>query len=231
MSEERAIRVMVVDDHALVREGLRRILEQTFDVEVVGEAGSGDAALVLVEDVKPDVVLMDVRMPEMDGIEATRRIRAAHPQVQVLMLSAYPDFTLEALRAGAAGYLTKSGASRQLVAALRSVVLGSTVIQAGLTSTLPIGHDGYHDRAPGVLSTREADTMRLVAGGLTNRAVARQMGIAPRTADQHVHNIFVKIGVKSRAEAVRYAIEHELLSGAHDQPPSGVERSVLSSRV
>jgi DNA-binding NarL/FixJ family response regulator len=217
MSNEVAIRVMLVDDHALVREGLRSILERASDVKVVGEAGSGEAALELAADLQPDVVLMDVRMPGIDGIEATKRLRAEQPRIQVLMLSAYPDFALEALRAGAAGYLTKSGASRQLVAALRSVVLGSAVVQADLISNLVFASGGLNRRASGELSPREADTLRLISGGLTNRAVARRMGIAHRTADQHVHNIFVKIGAKSRAEAVRYAIEHGLLRSTNAQ--------------
>jgi DNA-binding NarL/FixJ family response regulator len=207
----RRIRVMLVDDHVLVREGLRGILEQQPDIEVVAEAGDGEAALVLAMDLEPDAVLMDVRMPVMDGIEATRRLRAAHPQMPVLVLSAFPDFALEALRAGAAGYVMKSGRARQLVAALRSVVQGSTVIDEGLVSSQVLGTVGRHP-APNDLSPREDEVLRLVAGGLTNRTIARQMGIAPRTADQHVHNILVKIGAKSRADAVRYAIEHELMS-------------------
>ncbi len=183
MFEHSPTRIVLVDDHALLREGLRRILERELDLEIVGEAETGEAALELVAHLIPDIVLMDVRMPGMDGIEATRRLGASHPQVQVLVLSAYPEFTREALQAGAAGYLLKLPWSPR-----------------------------DRGRQTGVLSGRERDILRLITRGLTNRAIAHELGIAPRTADQHVHNMLVKIGAGSRSEAVRYAIEHELIS-------------------
>jgi len=132
------------------------------------------------------------------------------PTIRVLILSAYSDFALEAFRAGASGYVLKTAASRELVAALRSVYFGSTVIQGVLIDGLGIWGPSARSQRTGVLSHREGEILRLIARGLTNRAIARVVGIAPRTADQHVHNIFVKVGVRSRAEAVRYAVEHEL---------------------
>lgn len=206
------IRVMLLDDHALVREGVRRILETEPDIVVVGEAERGDLALEQLDLLHPDVVLLEVRLPGMSGIETTRRIRASFPKIRVLILSAYSEFALEALRAGASGYVLKTSNSRELVAALRSVFFGSTVIQGALAEGLGIWGPGARSKVADVLSRREAEILRLIARGLTNRAIAREVGIAPRTADQHVHNIFVKVGARSRAEAVRYAVEHELAS-------------------
>ncbi len=209
MIERKPTRVLLVDDHAVLRDGLRRIFEREPDLEVVGEAETGELALDLVKQTQPDVVLMDVRMPGMGGIEATRRLRSLHPQVRVLILSAYPEFTQEALRAGAVGYQLKSAPTEQLLAAVRSVALGSMAVQISLLSGVPWSPRD-HGRRTALLSDREVEILRLIARGLTNRSIARQVGVAPRTADQHVHNILVKIRATSRAEAVRYAIEHEL---------------------
>jgi DNA-binding NarL/FixJ family response regulator len=213
------IAVLLVDDHSLVREGLRQILDREPDITVVGEAGSGEAAIELLEGIQPNVVLLDVRMPGMGGIEAARKISVGFPEVRVLMLSAYGEFVLEALRAGASGYMLKTAGSRQLLAGVRSVSLGSIVVHGDLGPTLAVGGPGIASRASDVLSRREAEILRLIAKGLTNRAIARQVGIAPRTADQHAHNILVKVGARSRAEAVRYAIERELLSATPASQP------------
>ena len=204
------IRVMLVDDHALVREGIRQIIDKEPDITVVGEAERGDVALELLDSLQPDVMLLDVRMPGMSGIETTRRIRAGFPKIRILILSAHADFAVEAFRAGASGYFLKSARSSELLAAIRSVFLGSTVIQGALAEELDIWRSGGRSQGTDLLSPREAQILRLIARGLTNRTIAREVGIAPRTADQHVHNIFVKVGVRSRAEAVRYAVEHEL---------------------
>jgi DNA-binding NarL/FixJ family response regulator len=210
VSEPPTIRVMLVDDHALVREGISQILDKEPDITVIGEAERGDLALEMLESLQPDVVLLDVRMPGMSGIETTRRVRAAFPKIRVLILSAHADFAVEAFRAGASGYVLKSARSSELVAALRSVFSGSTVIQGALAEGLSIFASGGRSRGTDLLSPREAQILQLIVRGLTNRTIAREIGIAPRTADQHVHNLFVKVGVRSRAEAVRYALEHEL---------------------
>jgi DNA-binding NarL/FixJ family response regulator len=206
------ISVLLVDDHALVREGVRQILDHEPDISVVAEADSGEAALQLLTRMQPNVVLLDVRMPGIGGIETARKIRSSFPEVRVLMLSAYGEFVREALRAGASGYMLKTASSRQLLASVRSVFLGSTVIQGDLRSTLGVDSPSTRSRTSDLLSRREAEILGLIAKGLTNRAIAREVGIAPRTADQHTHNILVKVGAKSRAEAIRYAIEHELVS-------------------
>ena len=201
---------MLVDDHALVREGIRQILDKEPEITVIGEAERGDLALELLDSLQPDVVILDVRMPGMNGIETTRRIRAAFPKIRILILSAHADFAVEAFRAGASGYVLKSSSSRELVAALRSVFLGSIVIQGALAEGLGLRGSGGRSQGTDLLSPREVQILRLIARGLTNRTIAREVGIAPRTADQHVHNIFIKVGVRSRAEAVRYAVEHEI---------------------
>jgi two-component system, NarL family, response regulator LiaR len=208
------IRAMLVDDQALVREGIRQILDNEPDIAVIGEAESGDLALEMLARLQPDVVLLEVRMSGMSGIETTRRIRAAYPRIRILILSAYADFAVEAFRAGASGYVLKSARRSEFVAALRSVFSGSTVIQGALAQGLSIWGSGSSSRGTDLLSPREAQILRLIARGLTNRTIAREVGIAPRTADQHVHNIFVKVGVRSRAEAVRYAVEHEVAAPA-----------------
>jgi DNA-binding NarL/FixJ family response regulator len=205
-----SIRVLLVDDHALVREGVRHLLDREPDLGVVGEAERGDQALELIDALRPDVVLLDVRMPGLSGIETTRRLRATQPKVKVLMLTAHADFAVEAFRAGASGYMLKSARSGELVAAIRSVFLGSTVIQGAIAEGLEISGGAPRSKGSELLSPREAQILRLIARGLSNKTIAREVGVAPRTADQHVHNILVKVGVRSRAEAVRYAVEHEL---------------------
>jgi DNA-binding NarL/FixJ family response regulator len=206
------IRVLVVDDHELVRVGIKHILQGQPDIEVVGEAERGDLALQLLDRMQADVALLDVRMPGISGIETTRRIRAAFPTVRVLILSAYADHALEAFQAGASGYVLKTASSRELLAAVRSVFYGATVIQGPVVESLNLWGSGAPSSRAGALSPRETEILRLIARGLTNRAIAREVGIAPRTADQHVHSIFIKAGVKSRAEAVRYALMHGLAS-------------------
>ncbi len=211
-----SISVVLVDDHALVREGIGQLLDHEPDISVVGQADSGEAALEHLKRMQPDVVLLDVRMPGIGGIETARKISSDFPEVRVLMLSAYGEFVLEALRAGASGYMLKTAGSRQLLAGVRSVFLGSTVVHGDLRSTLGVGSPSAGSRSADVLSRREVQILRLIARGLTNRAIAREVGIAPRTADQHAHNILVKVGARSRAEAIRYAIEHKLVSATAD---------------
>ena len=210
---EPVIRVLVVDDHPLVREGIRYCLQSEPDLEVAGEAEGCDQALAVLDHERVDVVLLDLRMPGIGGVEATRIIRAAHPSVRVLILTAYPDYASEALKAGASGYMLKMARSEGLLAAIRSVYYGATVIQEplleslGLTAPKPLAQD------VGSVSPRELEVLRLLARGLTNRAIAHELGIGPRTADQHVHSIFIKTGVTSRTAAVRYALEHNLATG------------------
>jgi DNA-binding NarL/FixJ family response regulator len=211
------IRVVVVDDHALHRDGTRQILEAHPDLQVVGEADSGEVALALVNQLRPDVVLMDIRLPGMNGIEATRRLTRDHPEIRVIMVSAYDEdeYVRGALEAGAAGYLRKTAPGRELVQAVRAVATGASVLQSGLAARLLISS---RQPAPGAadLTERELAVLRLLMAGLHNREVASRLGISTRTVDRHCDNIYAKLGVSSRTEAVVRAISTKLLTVGDD---------------
>jgi len=207
------IRVVVVDDHTLHRDGTRQILEAYPDLQVVGDADSGEVALALVNQLHPDVVLMDIRLPGMNGIEVTRRLTRDHPDVRVIMVSAYDEdeYVRGALEAGAAGYLRKTATCRELVQAVRSVATGTSVLQSGLAARLLIS-SRQPEPGPADLTERELAVLRLLMAGLHNREVASQLGISPRTVDRHCDNIYAKLGVSSRTEAVVRAISTKLLT-------------------
>ncbi|HYO20211.1 MAG TPA: response regulator transcription factor [Dermatophilaceae bacterium] len=206
------IRVVVVDDHALHRDGTRQILDAQPDLEVVGDASSGEIALALVNQLRPDVVLMDIRLPGMNGIEVTRRLARDHPDIRVLMVSAYDEdeYVRGALEAGAAGYLSKTAPGKELVHAVRAVAGGTSVLQSGLTARL-MG-SSHQERGVADLTDRELAVLGLLAEGLTNREVAARLGISTRTVDRHCDNIYAKLGVGSRTEAVVRAISTKLLT-------------------
>jgi DNA-binding NarL/FixJ family response regulator len=206
------IRVVVVDDHALHRDGTRQILDAHPDLQVIGDASSGEVALALVNQLRPDVVLMDIRLPGINGIEVTRRLTRDHPDIRVLMVSAYDEdeYVRGALEAGAAGYLSKTAPGKELVQAVRAVAGGTSVLQSGLTARL-IGSSRQHDRGVAELTERELAVLSLLAEGLRNREVAVRLGISARTVDRHCDNIYAKLGVGSRTEAVVRAISTKLL--------------------
>jgi DNA-binding NarL/FixJ family response regulator len=214
----RTIRVVVVDDHALHRDGTRQILEAHADLQVVGDANSGEIALALINQLNPDVVLMDIRLPGMNGIEVTRRLTRDHPDVHVLMVSAYDEdeYVRGALEAGAAGYLSKTAPGKELVQAVRAVARGTSVLQSGLTARLLL--PSRPEQSTADLSERELAVLALLADGLHNREVAARLGISSRTVDRHCDNIYAKLGVGSRTEAVVRAISTKLLSVGHDEP-------------
>lgn len=206
------IRVVVVDDHALLRDGTRSLLEAHPDLQVVGEAASGELALALVNKLHPDVVLMDISLPEMNGIEVTRRLTLDHPDVRVLMVSANDEdvYIRSALEAGAVGYLSKTAPGEELVQAVRAVAGGANVLQSGLMARLykappQPAHDGTD------LSERELLVLSLLAEGLHNRELAARMHIGTRTVDRLCDNIYAKLGVSSRTEAVVRAISTKML--------------------
>ena len=207
------IRVVVVDDHALHRDGTRQILDAHPDLQVVGDASSGEVALALINQLHPDVVLMDIRLPGMNGIEVTRRLTRDHPGVRVLMVSAYDEdeYVRGALEAGAAGYLSKPAPGKELVQAVRSVARGTSVLQSGLTARLLLAARAPEHGAAD-LSERELAVLTLLAEGLHNREIAAQLSISTRTVDRHCDNIYAKLGVGSRTEAVVRAISTKLLS-------------------
>lgn len=213
--EPEPIRVLVVDDHALHRDGTRQILDQQPDLTVVGDAESGEAALALVNQLKPAVVLMDIRLPGMNGIEATRRIRQRHPDTNVLVVTAYDDgeYVRGALEAGAAGYLSKTAPGRELVEAVRAVAAGTIVLQPGLLGRLLTGRAA----AAAGLTDRELAVLRLLADGLHNKQIAMRLGISARTVERHCDNIYAKLGVGSRTEAAVRAISAGLVRVADGQ--------------
>ena len=211
--ESDVIRVLVVDDHALHRDGIRQILGQQPDIQVAGEAESAELALVLVNQLHPSVVLMDIRLPGMNGIDATRRIRRDHPGTRVLVVSAYDDeeYIRGALEAGASGHLSKAAPGRQLIEAVRAVAAGGTVIEPAVLNHLLAGTSGAPLPAA-QLTERELAVLELLAHGLHNKQVATRLGISRRTVERHCDNIYDKLGVGSRTEAVVQAISAKLVS-------------------
>lgn len=213
-------RVVVVDDQVLVREGLVTMLELMPDVEVAGTAGDGEEALRLVARVEPDVVLMDLRMPRVDGVEATRRIRAEHPATHVIALTTYGDdeSILAAVRAGARGYLTKQSDGAELRRAIETVAAGEALmepaVQARLLDAVADGRVGTPPALPDGLTAREAEVLGLVARGMGNAEIARALFIGEGTVKTHINNLFSKIGARDRAQAVAYAFRTGLVDGA-----------------
>ncbi len=218
-----SVRVLVVDDQRVVRDGLALLLRVSPRVELVGTAENGRAALDRLGELTPDVVLMDLRMPVMDGVEATRRIRAGYPSVQVIVLTTYADdeSVFAALRAGARGYLTKDADADEIVRAVERVHAGEamldTSVQARLLDALGAGMASSEPPAqpaalPDDLTPREAEVLTLIAEGLSNAEIARRLVVSEATVKTHVNRLFAKTGVRDRAQAVRYAYRHGLAS-------------------
>ncbi|WP_248962037.1 response regulator transcription factor [Sphaerisporangium perillae] len=223
-------RVLVVDDQTVVREGLTLLLGLLPGIEVVGSAGDGEAALRLVESERPDVVLMDLRMPRMDGVEATRRVRAAYPDTQVVVLTTYSDdeSVFAALQAGARGFLTKSAEAEEIARAVETVMRGGAQLDpsvqrrlletmappaaTGTTGGSEAGHRGGRGPGdvPGGLTRREAEVLRIMARGRSNAEIAADLFISEATVKTHINNLFAKIGVRDRAQAVAYAYRQGL---------------------
>jgi len=208
------IRILIADDHAFVREGTRRILEQEPDLEVVAEAGDGEETVKLACDLKPDVALVDVAMPRLDGIEATRRIKAQCPAVAVLVLSAYDDdqFVFGLLEAGAAGYLLKSVRGQEIVDAIRAVHAGESVLHPSVARKVLNRFAGVSGKprerkSLDLLTEREMDVLKLVTKGLSNKDIAEGLCLSVRTVQGHLANIFNKLRVSSRTEAVVHALK------------------------
>lgn len=208
------ISIIVVDDHALHRDGTRQILEAYPDLKVVGDAASGEVALALVNQLRPDVVLLDIRLPGMNGIEVARLIIRDFPEVRVLMVSAFDEdeYIRGSMEVGAAGFLRKTTPGKDLVQAIRSVVGGTSVLQSDLAARLWAYKGKSVESAQSNLTERELEVLKLLAAGLQNRQIAIRLGISPRTVDRHCDKIYAKLGVKSRTEAVVSAILSKLYS-------------------
>ncbi|MFG2946090.1 response regulator [Streptomyces adustus] len=227
MTEETApkpARVVVVDDQTVVREGIVMLLGLLPGVEVVGSAGDGDEAVRLVAELAPDVVLMDLRMPRCDGVEATRRIRSEYPRTHVVVLTTYADddSLFPALRAGARGYLTKDAGGEEIVRAVHSVLSGDAGLAPSIQRRLlerlsePEAAPVVPADAPDGLTARETDVLALIAEGLSNQEIARRLHVSTATVKTHINNLFAKTGIKDRAQAVRYAFAKGLA-----RPPAG----------
>ena len=219
-----SIRVALADDQALVRSGFRALLERDEGLDVVGEAGTGAEALGLVREQRPDVVLMDIRMPELDGLEATRQI-ASDPQlasVRVIVLTTFEldEYVFEALHAGASGFLAKDVEPDDLRAAVRVVAAGDALLSPRVTARLIreyVARPGHHSRVPeqlDELTVREREVMALVAAGMTNAEIARELVISPLTVKTHVSRAMVKLGARDRAQLVVFAYESGLVRPA-----------------
>lgn len=210
MPEAAAIRVLLVDDHEVVRSGLRAFLELQDGLDVVGEAASGEEALVRVGHDRPNVVVLDLVLPGISGVEVARRLRAGAPEVRVLALTSFvgQDLVLPAVRAGVAGYLLKDVRPRELADAIRSVHAGGAPLHpraaAAVMATVQL---------PDPLTPREHEVLRLIGGGRSNREIARELGLAEKTVKAHVSGVLAKLGVADRTQAALYAVHTGLVDG------------------
>ena len=208
------IRILIADDHAVVREGTRQILEKEPDFNVVAEAGDGEEAVRLATSFKPDVAIIDIAMPKLDGIEATKQIKTLYPTTAVLILTAYDDdqFVFSLLEAGAAGYLLKSVRGGELINAVRAVYAGESVLHPSiarkvLNRFVPASGKPREQKALEVLTERERDVLRLASRGLSNQDIAGELCLSLRTIQAHLGHIFNKLQVSSRTEAVVRALK------------------------
>jgi NarL family two-component system response regulator LiaR len=207
------IRILLADDHVVVREGTRELLEREEDLEVVAEAGDGEEAVRLATNQRPDVAIMDISMPILDGIEATKRIKAINPATAVLVLTAYDDdqYVFALLEAGAAGYLLKDVQTNELIKAIRAVYAGESVLHPTIARKVvnrfaqPTGQP-REKSAVEQLTERELEVLKLAAKGMTNRQIANELTLSIHTVQAHLSNIFGKLGVGSRTEAVLYGL-------------------------
>ncbi|MBI2303779.1 MAG: response regulator transcription factor [Chloroflexi bacterium] len=210
------IRVLVVEDHQLVREGLRLLLDREEDIEVCGEADTGHMACNLASKLTPDVIIMDVELPEMDGLAATERIKEELPGAHILALTAHsdPEYIYGMLRAGAEGYVLKHMAARDLTSAIRAVRNGSSTLSPSIARKLinDIRQDVPYLHADDMLSKREKEILLLMARGATSKEIAEILCLSPKTVDNHRARITEKLQVRNRVEAVRKAVKLGILS-------------------
>ncbi len=207
------IRIIIADDHTVVRKGTRQILEQEADLEVVGEAVNGEEALKLVNTLSPDIAIIDISMPVLDGIMVTKRIKETKPETAVLILSIYDndEFVFALLEAGAAGYLLKDSTGQDIVSAVRAINRGESVLHPVITRKvinrlLPVNVE--KKEATKILGERELQVLVLASKAMSNREIAENMGLSLHTVEAHMRHIFSKLQVGSRTEAILYAIKH-----------------------
>lgn len=225
MGAKPRIRVLLVDDHAVVRGGLRFFLASSDDIDVVGEAANGREAVEQVAILEPQVVVMDMIMPEVDGIAATQELHLRFPHVRVLALSSFAEGELvqRALQAGAIGFLLKDASGAELVEAILKASVGAPTMSTRATQAL-VANLSAPSRPGGDLSERELAVLRLMAGGLSNEQIAKRLYISRNTVRHHVHNTLIKFGAANRTEAVSLAIQHHMVElprlGDSEQPPA-----------
>ena len=207
------IRIVLADDHSVVRQGFRRILEAQADMEIVGEASNGREALETATKLSPDVVVMDVAMPELNGIEATRRMGEAAPRTRVLALSMHKDsvYVREILRAGARGYLLKDAVDEDLIAAVRAVARGEGYLSPGVADAVLTDYRQHVSDPIDLLTTREREVLQLIAEGKTNKEIATLLNLSVYTVDAHRGRIMEKLNLHSTGELVRFAIRKGLV--------------------
>jgi DNA-binding NarL/FixJ family response regulator len=213
------IKVMLVEDHVLVREGIKELLDREEDLQIIAEAGDGKEAIRLATEHRPDVILMDIAIPKLNGLEATRQIKAVAREPAILVLTAYDDdeYVFAFLEAGAAGYLLKDVSASDLIKAIRAVYAGESVLHPAVTRKV-IDYfagqrtDAQREDVPAQVTDRELEVLELAASGMTNREIGHALFISARTVQVHLSNIFGKLGVGSRIEAVLYAVREGWLS-------------------
>jgi len=213
------IRVLVVDDHTIVREGICALLALAGDIEVVGEAANGSEALKMVKELRPNVVLMDIAMPVMGGLEATRRIRREFPRTRVLVLTQYDDkeYVFPIIEAGASGFISKVAASSELAPGIRSVYHGDSYLSPSIAKLLVadlqlaggerVTHDPYEQ-----LTDRERDVLKLLAEGHTTQEIASMLGISPKTVEGHKTSLMDKLDIHRRVDLIKYALRKGIIS-------------------
>ncbi|HEX9115059.1 MAG TPA: response regulator transcription factor [Anaerolineae bacterium] len=211
------VRVLLADDHGVLRGGLRTLLNEMPGYQVVGEAADGGEAVRLAEELRPDLALLDISMPMMDGIEVTRVLKGRQPDVTVLILTVHEDEQLlrEAIKAGAAGYVVKKAAQSELLSAMEAALRGDLYVHPAMTRALlaPVSNQQVlYQPSEEVLTRREVQVLALIAQGYTNMQIAEALVVSIRTVESHRANIMSKLGVHNRAELVRYAIQHGVLS-------------------
>jgi DNA-binding NarL/FixJ family response regulator len=205
---------MLVDDHAVLRDGLRNILSVEEDIEVVGEAVSGDDALLKVENCQPDMILMDINMPMKNGVEVTGILKREYPNIKILVLTmhSHEEYFMSAIREGADGYLLKDAPSDQVVEAIRTVARGESVIHPSMTRKLLAFHQQKQtEQEDTTLTEREKEVLLCLVEGLSNKEIADRLFISDKTVKIHVSKIFKKLNVKSRSQVVIHAVQHQLV--------------------
>lgn len=208
------IRLMLVDDHAVLRDGLRNIISVVEDIEVVGEAVSGDDALDQVEKCQPDMILMDINMPVKNGVEVTGILKRKYPHIKILILTmhSHEEYFMSAIREGADGYLLKDAPSDQVIEAIRTVARGESVIHPSMTKKLLAFHQQRQtEQEDTTLTEREKEVLLCLVEGLSNKEIADRLFISDKTVKIHVSKIFKKLNVKSRSQVIIHAVQHQLV--------------------